>query len=186
MLLPILLQLSTLAQATSAVAPDPRAEAGTAETKPVATAMAIDAVSASPAVSSPAKRLVVLGPPTTPQGSEVRRSADGLFYVMAIVNGAPVKFLVDTGATMVVLTPDDARRAGVSPEEEHYNSSAETANGRTAMARVTLSELVVGDKRTRAVEAAVVRYNLPVSLLGQNWLAQLNSITISGDKLLFN
>lgn len=183
MLLPILLQLSALAQATSAVAPDPGAGA---EASPAATAMAVGTASVANSAPPSAKRLILLGPPTTPQGSEVRRAADGLFYVMAIVNGAPVKFLVDTGATMVVLTPDDARRAGVSPDEEHYNSSAETANGRTAMARVMLSEVVVGDKRTQAIEAAVVRYNLPVSLLGQNWLAQLNSITISGDKLHFN
>lgn len=140
-------------------------------------------------VTTPASvsgRMVVIGPPATERGNEVRRSADGLFYVNAIVNGAPVRFLVDTGATVIVLTPEDARRAGVSVESSDFSASAETANGRTSMARVTLDEIVVGATRTRALGAAVVQGNLPVSLLGQNWLAQLSSITISGDRMLLN
>lgn len=174
MLLPILLQIAAVAP-PAAPAPAILAQPGMA-----AAALTVESATAGP------QRLVLFGPPLTPQGSEVLRAADGLFYVMAIVNGAPVKFLVDTGATMVVLTPEDARRAGVSPDDAHYNSSAETANGRTAMARVTLNEMIVGTKHTREIDAAVVQGNLPVSLLGQNWLAQLNSITISGDRLHFN
>jgi len=131
-------------------------------------------------------RMIVIGPPVTAQGNEVRRSADGLFYVNAIVNGAPVRFLVDTGATVIVLTPDDARRAGVGVESGAFSASAETANGRTSMARVVLDEVVVGATRTRALGAAVVQGNLPVSLLGQNWLAQLGSVTIAGDRMLLN
>lgn len=177
MLLPILLQIAALApSAAPAATPAPSTKA--ADIAAVAMTVEIQPTKA-------ASGMVYFGPPVTPQGSEVRRAADGLFYVMAIVNGAPVKFLVDTGATIVVLTPEDARRAGVALDEKHYSSSAETANGRTAMARVTLNEMIVGNKHTQAIDAAVVQGNLPVSLLGQNWLAQLNSITISGDRLLF-
>lgn len=179
MLLPILLQISALA-------PSPVPLADALPETPVQSGMAAAAIAVGQPVSTAPQRLVIFGPPMTSQGSEVRRAADGLFYVMAIVNGAPVKFLVDTGATIVVLTPEDARRVGVAPEESLYSSSAETANGRTAMARVTLNEVIVGDKRTQAIDAAVVQGNLPVSLLGQNWLTQLNSITISGDRLHFN
>lgn len=175
MLLPILLQIAAIAQPAAVPAPV-SAEQG---------AITAAALTAEASTASAPQRLVLFGPPLTPQGSEVRRAADGLFYVMAIVNGAPIKFLVDTGATIVVLTPEDARRAGVAPDETHYSSSAETANGRTAMARVTLDEMIVGTKHTQAIDAAVVQGNLPVSLLGQNWLAQLNSITISGDRLHF-
>ena len=176
MLLPILLQIAAIAQPAAAPAPVAAPEQG---------AIAAAALTSEASASVAPQRLVLFGPPLTPQGSEVRRAADGLFYVMAIVNGAPIKFLVDTGATIVVLTPEDARRAGVAPDETHYSSSAETANGRTAMARVTLNEMIVGTKHTQAIDAAVVQGNLPVSLLGQNWLAQLNSITISGDKQHF-
>lgn len=179
MLLPILLQIAAIAQ--PAAVPAPIASPAVAEQGAITAA----ALTVEASTASAPQRLVLFGPPLTPQGSEVRRAADGLFYVMAIVNGAPIKFLVDTGATIVVLTPEDARRAGVAPDETHYSSSAETANGRTAMARVTLNEMIVGTKHTQAIDAAVVQGNLPVSLLGQNWLAQLNSITISGDKLHF-
>lgn len=177
MLVPFLLQIAALApSAAPAVTPAPSNNAADV----AAAAMTVEMPTAKAASG-----MVYFGPPLTPQGSEVRRAADGLFYVMAIVNGAPVKFLVDTGATIVVLTPEDARRAGVAPAEAHYSSSAETANGRTAMARVTLNEMIVGNKHTQAIDAAVVQGDLPVSLLGQNWLAQLNSITISGDRLHF-
>lgn len=130
------------------------------------------------------RRLVLFGPPRAADGShEITRAADGLFYVTAIVNGAAVRFLVDTGASIVVLRPEDARNAGIAIGEDGFTASASTANGKTAMARVTLDEVVVGDTRSQGVEAAVVRNNLPVSLLGQSWLSRLGSLTISGDRL---
>jgi aspartyl protease family protein len=138
-----------------------------------------------PLVASP-HRVIVFGPPKTADGSEVLRAADGLFYVTAIVNGAPVRFLLDTGASMVVLTPEDARRAGVAPEQEHFTASAETANGRTSMARVMLDEIIVGDKHVAQVGAAVVQDNLKVSLLGQSWLSRLKAVTITGDRMVLN
>jgi aspartyl protease family protein len=130
--------------------------------------------------------LVVIAPPVTAGGSQVTRAPDGLFYVTAIVNGAPVRFLIDTGASMIVLRPDDARRAGVLAGDEAFSQTADTAGGKTAMAKVTLDEVVVGGTRQKALAAAVVRSDLPVSLLGQNWVAQLASLTFSGDRMLFN
>lgn len=194
MLVPVLLQLCALMPAVSPVAADAWETASATATAEApqgqARAMAIDlARQQSDALRTPPaapRGLVLLGPPATAQGRLINRSADGLFYVTATVNGAPVRFLVDTGATMVVLRPEDAQRAGIALEDDHYTASAETANGRTAMARVTLNELVVGDKRTRGIDAAVVSGDLPVSLLGQNWLSRLDSLTIAGDRLLFN
>lgn len=131
-------------------------------------------------------RMIVIGPPATSSGSEVIRSSDGLFYVTAIVNGVPIRFLVDTGASMIVLRPEDARRAGVQMKEDAFRHTADTAGGKTAMAKVMLDEVIVGGTTQRALNAAVVRHDMPVSLLGQNWVAQLASLTISGDRMLFN
>jgi len=189
MLLPILLQLCAWTPAVTPAAADTWTAVLAAEADAPVKAMTIDPSLEidDPAIAPARPRgLVVFGPPMTPQGSAISRSADGLFYVTAVVNGAPVRFLVDTGATMVVLRPDDAQRAGIAVDEGNFNASAETANGRAAMARVTLKELVVGDKHTQSIDAAVVSGGLPVSLLGQNWLSRLNSLTISGDRLLFN
>lgn len=131
-----------------------------------------------------AMQWVVIGPSQTERGSELVRAGDGLFYVTGIVNGAPVRFLVDTGASTIVLTAEDAARAGFKPGQDHFADSADTANGRTQMARVTIDDLAVGQVRSRQISAAVVRDGLGVSLLGQNWLSQLASLTISGDRMI--
>jgi aspartyl protease family protein len=131
---------------------------------------------------------VVIGSPAVEigRGNEVRRARDGLFYVTALVNGTAVRFVVDTGATVVVLSAADARRAGIALDRADFNAHAETANGRTAMARVKLDQVTVGNTRAEAIEAAVVNREMPASLLGQSWLSRLVSFTITGDKLVFN
>ena len=114
---------------------------------------------------------------------EFTRAADGLFYVDIKVNGAPVHFLVDTGASVVTLTPADARKVGAPVEERHYNAHVETASGKTAMAWTTLDHVAIAGREVRTLRAAVVREGLGVSLLGQNLLSQLGSVTIEGDRL---
>lgn len=165
-----------------AIAESARQDAAREAAVPVA--MATQSVALTENAAPAPRRLVLFGPPRAADGShEITRSADGLFYLTAIVNGAPVRFLVDTGASIVVLRPEDAASAGIAVGEDGFTASASTANGKTAMARVTLDEVVVGDTRSQSVEAAVVRHNLPVSLLGQSWLSRLGSLTISGDRL---
>ena len=129
---------------------------------------------------------VILSQASTAAGTEILRSQDGLFYVTAVVNGAPVRFIVDTGATVVVLTPDDARRVGIAVDATDFTGKANTANGNAAMARVKLSEVVVGATRKEAVEAAVVGQGLHVSLLGQSLLSRLSSVTIQADRMVLN
>ena len=69
---------------------------------------------------------------------------DGHFYIQALVNGGRVTFMVDTGATDVVLAPDDARRIGIDPASLVFDQFAETANGRVSGAAIRLDSLVVG------------------------------------------
>lgn len=120
---------------------------------------------------------------TTTGAIAVPRAADGLFYVHGVVNGVVVRFLVDTGATSIVLTADDAARAGVAVHSDDYRYNASTVGGKTAMARVRVTRLATGATERRDVEAAVVNSGLTVSLLGQSWLAQLRSLSISGNML---
>ena len=65
-------------------------------------------------------------------------SANGHFQVEAVVDGEPIRFMVDTGATDIVLTPDDARRLGFDPERLRYNQLSHTANGTVRGATVTV------------------------------------------------
>jgi aspartyl protease family protein len=128
---------------------------------------------------------IVTMPATAPSmPHSLWRSDDGLFYVDAEINGASVHFLVDTGASMIVLTAEDARRVGAAPSD--YSLSADTAAGKSKMAKVTLANMRVGATSAEAVPAAVAQKELGVSLLGQNWLSHLASVTIEGDRMILN
>jgi clan AA aspartic protease (TIGR02281 family) len=116
----------------------------------------------------------------------IRRDPDGLFYVDAVVNGAPVRFLIDTGATSIVLTKADAARAGVLPANESFDAKVTTAGGETAMAWVRLDRVTVAGALDWDVPAAVASANLGVSLLGASWLTQIGSMTITGDRMVLN
>lgn len=136
---------------------------------------------AEPIVLAPPGKLVDLS--LTAKGEEIRRDPDGLFYITALVNGVRVRFLVDTGASIIVLTLNDAGRAGVLSAAPGFQDSAETAGGQTAMTRVKLARLVAGPAEQRDVDAAVVGDGLDVSLLGQSWLSKFQSVTIRGDRM---
>lgn len=115
---------------------------------------------------------------------ELWREADGLFYVTASINGQPVRFLVDTGASMIVLTAEDARRIGAAVQPGASQIRTETANGDRSMSRIMLASMQVGATNAAAVPAAVAGDGLRVSLLGQNWLSHIRSVTIDGDRMV--
>lgn len=112
-----------------------------------------------------------------------QRASNGLFYVTATVNGKSLRFLVDTGASVVVLTAADARAAGISLQDSHYNANVDTVGGSTAMAWARIDQFTLGTRKVYNLKAAVVRNGLGVSLLGQNALAQLGPVTIEGDRI---
>ena len=80
-----------------------------------------------------------------PDGSiELRRASDGHFHAEALVNGVPVRFLVDTGASEVVLSAADAVRVGIDPASLSFIGRARTANGVVATAPVRLARVELG------------------------------------------
>lgn len=113
----------------------------------------------------------------------VERAGDGMFYVEALVNGAPVRFLVDTGASVVVLTEADAAAAGLTDAASRPGTSLRTVSG-TVDTRWTRLELELAGRKLAGIEAAVVGAGPGTSLLGQNALAGFGSITIEGDRLV--
>ena len=116
-------------------------------------------------------------------GMEISRAKDGMFYVDAEINGQKVRFLVDTGANVVTLTGADAERLGISAEASLFGPQMATAGGRVPMAWAKLDAVRLAGREVRGVKAAVMRTGLPVSLLGQNMLSKLASVTIEGDRL---
>jgi len=116
---------------------------------------------------------------------EVARAGSGDFDVSAQVNGAPVAMVLDTGASSVVLTRDDAKAAGLPLEVLAYTVNIETANGRARAAPVRVDRIAVGGLVERSVEALVAQPGqLKTSLLGMSFLNRLRSWEVRGDRLL--
>jgi aspartyl protease family protein len=105
----------------------------------------------------------------------VLKASDGHFWAHAQVNGVPVRLLVDTGATVVALTPADAERLGFDLARLHYASSVVTAGGRARAASVRLDSVEVGGARLDDVDALIIEKGLDASLLGMSYLGRLSS-----------
>ena len=113
------------------------------------------------------------------------KSQDGHFYLSADVNSKNIKFLVDTGASTVALTADDASRIGYLPENLDYSLPIWTANGMTFAAQIYIDDFKIGDFTLNNLEATVSRPgSLHESLLGMNALQSLNSWRVEGDRLV--
>jgi aspartyl protease family protein len=92
--------------------------------------------------------------------------------------------IVDTGASSIVLRPEDARKAGIDPDTLTYRIPVMTANGRTVAARVLIDTVAIGPLDRTKVEALVARPGaLTQSLLGMSFLSRLRSYEFSGDFL---
>jgi clan AA aspartic protease (TIGR02281 family) len=107
-----------------------------------------------------------------------RDDRSGHYLVDGTVNGAPTRMLVDTGATFVVLSLEDARAAGIDRARLSFTERVTTANGEAPVARTTLRELRLGQLSVEQVPAMVVDAPLHVSLLGMSFLSRLDGYTI--------
>jgi aspartyl protease family protein len=95
-----------------------------------------------------------------------------------------VRFIVDTGATGVVLSPDDARRIGVDMAGLRYTEVAETANGIGYGAPLTADRLEVGPIAMSDFKMSVNQAPMSASLLGMSFLRRLESFRVEDHKLV--
>jgi len=107
-----------------------------------------------------------------------RAREGGHFVVEARVNGTPIRFLVDTGASEVVLTPADARRIGLNPNALSYTQRYRTANGIGWGAPVRLKRIAVGPIEVEDVRASVNKAEMAGSLLGMTFLERLSGYEV--------
>ena len=114
----------------------------------------------------------------------IRASAGGHFLIEADVDGADIRFMVDTGATEVVLTPEDAARIGFDLRARNFTRQFNTAGGVIRAAPVTLRRLRIGQLVLRDVEAWVNETPSHISLLGMSFLKRLDGYEVQGDKLI--
>ncbi|KIC11140.1 aspartyl protease [Leisingera sp. ANG-M1] len=115
---------------------------------------------------------------------EVPRSPDGHYYLTLDVNGKAIEFLVDTGASQVVLNAADATRAGIDTENLAYLGRARTANGEVRTASVWIDEISLGGITDKDVRVWVNQGELEQSLLGMGYLQRWSSIEIRNGALV--
>jgi aspartyl protease family protein len=113
------------------------------------------------------------------------RNRSGHFSARGAVGSIPVSFLVDTGATDIVLSNTDATNAGIDTGNLRYNIPVSTANGMTTSARKTIGNISVGPIAYDNVTVMIARKgDLGQSLLGMNFINRLRSFEIRGDRMI--
>lgn len=115
---------------------------------------------------------------------EVPRSPDGHYHLRLDLDGESVDFIVDTGASAIVLTRKDARRVGIPLDDLIYSGRARTANGVVRTARARVGEIALGPIRDRDVAVWVNEGEMERSLLGMSYLQRFDRLEISGRTLI--
>lgn len=153
-----------------ALAVAPRLKQHAAEQEPAAVSVA---VAMPERAASPGSRAAFID-----------RETDGHFWARADVSGTQVRFMVDTGASIVALTYLDAQRLGLKPEELDFNSVIRTAGGITYGAPVTLESIRIGKVEIENINAVILRTELEQSLLGMTFLGELNSYEVRQGQMI--
>ena len=115
---------------------------------------------------------------------EVPRGPDGHYHLTLRLDGTPVDFIVDTGATGVVLTARDAARIGIDPADLSFGGLARTANGTVQTARVSVGEIALGGQTDRNFPVYVNSGEMDRSLLGMDYLSRFERIEIADGRLV--
>lgn len=115
---------------------------------------------------------------------EIPRAPDGHYYLGAEINGVPLRLVVDTGASQIVLSRTDARRVGIDTESLVFAGRAFTANGEVQTAPVRLDSIAIGPIRDTDVRAVVNGGEMAGSLLGMDYLQRFSRVEISGGRLV--
>lgn len=114
---------------------------------------------------------------------EVPRSVDGHYYLTLTINGTDLPFMVDTGASGLVLSLADAGHLGIDPQSLAFLGEASTANGIVRTAMVTLPLIELGSFRNEDFRAYVTEGEMEGSLLGMDYLGQFR-IEVADDRMI--
>ncbi|WP_271079503.1 retropepsin-like aspartic protease family protein [Aurantiacibacter sp. MUD61] len=112
------------------------------------------------------------------------RERDGHFYAEVVVDGTPSRMMVDTGASVIALTGDDAAAMGLYWDESEVAPVAQGASGVVYGVHTQLSSVRLGNFEARDVQAMIIPEGLGISLLGQSFLSTINSVEIADDRMV--
>ena len=119
-----------------------------------------------------------------PYAAVLRKGDSNHFWADSSINGNHIRFMVDTGASMVALTRADAVKLGVDMEELNFEYEVRTAGGATRGAFVLLDRVSIGNVKLDDVEAIVIEADLDQSLLGMSFLGRLRSYEVRGSSMI--
>jgi aspartyl protease family protein len=114
----------------------------------------------------------------------IRLADDGHFYLDTNINDHPVRFMVDTGSSDVVLNLSDAKRIGIDTNKLIFNKNYQTANGQAFGASLKIREVMVSGVKFKDVNVSVNSANMGVSLLGMSFLKRFTKYEVYQDKLI--
>ena len=112
------------------------------------------------------------------------KQSDGHYYLNLTVNDQTLTFMVDTGASQIVLSQKDAAKLGFKRDQLSYWLQAQTANGTVQMAPVRLEKITLGDFSDQNIQAVVNSGELRKSLLGMSYLNLFSSIEIKQNRMI--
>ena len=113
----------------------------------------------------------------------LEKERNGHFYTYADVNGEPIRFVVDTGASFVALTVKDAKRLGIPFSPDEFQVIGEGASGLVRGKLVQLDSVEIEGKRVTDVKAAILEGSR-LSLLGQSYLSRMGEVQMRGDYMV--
>lgn len=114
----------------------------------------------------------------------VNLSRDGHFYLNVRINGVPVRFMIDTGASDIVLNSKEAKKLGIDLKTLKFNRVYQTANGKSFGAMVKLDEIEISGVKFFNVSASVNSAQMGTSLLGMSFLRQFKKYEFYRDRLV--
>ena len=116
----------------------------------------------------------------------INLAQDDHFYMDVEINESPMRFMIDTGASDIVISTAEARRIGIKPEKLNFNKSYQTANGISWGASVVLKTIKVGNMVFYDVPASVNSAEMGTSLLGMSFLRRFKKYEFYRDKLILS
>ena len=124
-----------------------------------------------------------LAVPSGPDEVIVTRGKNGHFFINGRANGKLIRFMVDTGATRIMLSPGGASQIGIDPDDLNFTQRYLTANGIGLGAPYTLKSFSIGPLEFKNVEVSINKAEMSNSLLGMSFLEKLQSFEFRSDKL---
>ncbi len=118
--------------------------------------------------------------------ASIRKESDGHYWATARVNGVAVKFLVDTGASLVSLNKRDARRIGLDLDNLQRNVNVSTASGRTKGSSAIINDMSIDGIEMEEVSAVVIENGLEYSLLGMSFFNRLDSWAVTPNAIIIH